>query len=302
MMRCQICDREFEDRKELHKHIKSEHSVLVKDYYVAYYPRKCPYSGLTIEYKNYDEYFSTFFFCDKYADDYFRTKWNTKEARDLTIEIFRNRIEKKKLLHAPTYLELKSLQLPSLKLITKMFGSYGELCKIVGIPLLFKNRMPAEFNNDYSNVEILIDTREQRPLTFNNCREVKLDTGDYTAGGEFFTHTFVDRKSEGDFKGTLSGGYERFRRELTRCRELGVFMFIVVEAWFEDLERNNRFKPHRCNLDYVLHNMRTLQHDFYDCCQFVFSGNRSNSQRLIPKLVALGDKVWGVDIQYYLEN
>ena len=68
------------------------------------------------------------------------------------------------------------------------------------------------------------------------------------------------------------------------------------------MEKKNVFSPQKVNLKYVFHNMRALQHDFKDCCQFVFSGNRSNSVLLIPKLLVLGKKVWSTDIQYFLDS
>jgi hypothetical protein len=47
--------------------------------------------------------------------------------------------------------------------------------------------------------------------------------------------------------------------------------------------------------------MKELQRDFGDCCQFVFAKNRSSSQILIPKLLMLGNRMWNVDVQYFLD-
>jgi hypothetical protein len=68
------------------------------------------------------------------------------------------------------------------------------------------------------------------------------------------------------------------------------------------MKKQNQFSPKKYNLDYVFHNMRELQHNFKDSCQFVFSGGRKNSQSIIPKLLVNGKKLWKVDVQYYIDQ
>lgn len=48
--------------------------------------------------------------------------------------------------------------------------------------------------------------------------------------------------------------------------------------------------------------MRLLQHEFAGYCQFIFSGNRTSSEILIPKLTAVGNILWDVDVQYFLDK
>lgn len=300
-IKCEICGDFFTSQKSLHSHIKG-HKIFLKDYYEKYFPRKCPFCGLNIPYKNYEEYFSSFFYSDFHMEQYFEKYWDSEEAKNLALEMLKRRIKIKKLTFAPTSLEIKSLKLPKLETYIKMFGSYGKVCKLINIPMLLSKKMTEEINNDYSSEKILIDTREQKPLSFKNEEVCKLDIGDYTLPRENFTNTFIDRKSESDFKGTLSSGYNRFRKELERCRTLGCFLYILVETKFDVLEQNNHFGKHTSNLNYIFHNMRTLQHEFSDCCQFVFSGGRKNSRTLIPKILKLGDKLWNVDLQYFIDN
>ena len=58
---------------------------------------------------------------------------------------------------------------------------------------------------------------------------MKLDFGDYTAAGDYYTYTYIDRKSEGDLKSTLSSGnLDRFKRELERAREFNSYVFVVI--------------------------------------------------------------------------
>ena len=79
-------------------------------------------------------------------------------------------------------------------------------------------------------------------------------------------------------------------------------MYVVVESSLERIKNNNDFTPHKANLKFIYHNMRLLQHEFAGHCQFIFSGNRVNSETLIPKLVAMGSVLWDVDIQYFLDK
>ena len=168
---------------------------------------------------------------------------------------------------------------------------------------MFKKSLPKKFYEDYSNINIFVDTREQQPLTFKSEKKVKLDFGDYTASGSNYTKTFVDRKSESDFKGTLVGeNLDRFRRELQRCKDMECYLFIVVESTLERISSNNDFTPHKANLKFIYHNMRLLQHEYAKSCQFIFSGNRTNSEIIIPKLTAIGSPLWDVDVQYFLDK
>ena len=132
---------------------------------------------------------------------------------------------------------------------------------------------------------------------------MKLDFGDYAVGGEDYAYTYVDRKGEQDFKSTLSkNNLERFRSELSRAREFNSFLYVVVESDLNQIYKHNRWGPHKSNLKYVYHNMRVLAHEFTGHCQFLFTGSRENSQKLIPKLLTYGDKLWGVDLQYYIDK
>lgn len=85
-------------------------------------------------------------------------------------------------------------------------------------------------------MKILIDTREQKPLVFNHkfitSVEVKgLNVGDYGAMSSEFLHPVVfERKSINDLYGTLSQGYERFKKEIERAKEQNTKIIIIVEG------------------------------------------------------------------------
>jgi hypothetical protein len=89
---------------------------------------------------------------------------------------------------------------------------------------------------------------------------------------------------------------------LQRAREQDCFIFVVVESDLEQIEKNNSKSKHQANLAYIYHNMRTLQLEFKDCCQFVMTSSRENSVKLIPRLLKHGRKLWNVDLQYYINE
>ena len=77
---------------------------------------------------------------------------------------------------------------------------------------------------------IIIDTREQCPLRFENLPAElgTLDTGDYSVRG--LAHAIaVERKSLDDLLGCIGRDRDRFKRELQRLRAYR-FRLLVVEA------------------------------------------------------------------------
>ncbi len=95
---------------------------------------------------------------------------------------------------------------------------------------------------------IIIDTREQTPWGFPPEVPVEIGTlksGDYAlAGDDSFA---IERKSKGDFLGTISTGWGRFCRELNRMDAAGFpAKPIIVEADFAGFcfsERNGEIIP-----------------------------------------------------------
>lgn len=75
---------------------------------------------------------------------------------------------------------------------------------------------------------IIIDTREQRPYSFENSITTKLDTGDYSLEG-YTDKICVERKSIDDYVQTLIRHRDRFKKELKRMENLD-HACIVVEC------------------------------------------------------------------------
>ncbi|MEX1047972.1 MAG: ERCC4 domain-containing protein [Akkermansiaceae bacterium] len=76
---------------------------------------------------------------------------------------------------------------------------------------------------------IIIDTREQTPLVFENLASERgtLQSGDYSIAG--LEHDFaIERKSVSDLCGSLTRGRERFERELHRLRGFDFARILIV--------------------------------------------------------------------------
>jgi hypothetical protein len=277
--------------------------MFLHDYYVKHFERKNLLTNELLPFKNKDSYFELDF--ENISQLY---KWCEIASAEIVgyyiKEKLISRIKSKELKFAPNEIELYTSQLPSINIYKKLFKSYTYLCDDIGIKPLFSEKLPDYFWKDsfIQDLTILTDTREQEPLYFKKQIVQKLDVGDY-AILDYFDYTFVDRKSEQDFKSTLSkDNLERFKKELDRCRTMGCYLFVVVDADLTKLEETNKKSAHKSNMKYIYHNMRLLQHEYRDCCQFVFSGSRVNSENLIPRILKAGKKIWNVDLQFFINN
>lgn len=297
---CKECGESFFLLKSLHAHIK-KHDMILGDYYVKHYQRKNKLNGCLLQFKNYEDYFEKDFTTYEQLIEWCYTA-PKEEVKPYIISLLKNRIKKKQLVYGPSTIELFTSSLPSMHLYKQICGSYSAVCEECGVKPLFASNLPTSFHDDCRDVKIYIDTREQQPLEFKNSQSLKLDVGDYAVNGDDYNYTYVDRKSFADFCSTMTVSYKRFARELQRCRDLGCYLFIVTECDLYRMADRNLHSPKRYNLDYAFHNMRKLQSEYRDCCQFVFSGSRGNSQLLIPKLLIQGKKLWNTDIQYFLDN
>lgn len=301
---CKICGKSFDSERGLHLHIPKTHKIPLAEYYVNMYQRRDRYNNKLLEFKNKNDYFNVDF-----ASRENLRKWaleaDPKEVKEYILKQLSARVTDKELAYAPCYLELELHDLPSMDMYKHFFGSYSKACDELKIkPLLGKNIMKDFFKNnpELDNIKILIDTREQQPLSFSNSMSMKLDFGDYAVGAPHYDYTYVDRKSEADFKSTMTTGFKRFTRELERAKDFDAYIFIVVESSIEKIIKNNMFGPRQSNLPYIWHNMRLLFHKFPRKCQFVFTGGRKESEEIIPKLLVYGKKLWETDLQYFMDK
>lgn len=305
---CKECGKPFDSERALHCHLK-EHGMYMADYYVKHFARKSLLTGELLPFKDKKSYFE-----NDFADYGELKKWcvsaKPEEVKEYALESLKKRVESRSLSRGPGHLELNINRMPDLDVYIKSFGSYSEACSLSGVRPLFFKRMPKDFFNcDASGMKIFVDTREQKPLSFPQSTTMALDAGDYTAAGDFYDRTYIDRKSPSDFISTLSlSNLDRFKRELERIREMDSYLFIVTECSLSYLEKyiraakTKKFGPSKTNLKFIYHNMRELFHEFEDRCQFIFTGSRENSELIIPRILFFGSILWNVDLQYYLEK
>lgn len=91
-------------------------------------------------------------------------------------------------------------------------------------------------------MKILVDSREQAPLTFKVGEVVKavevrgLPWADYWCeiDGRELPVSF-ERKSIGDLFGTLTGGMERFKREIERARDMECAFYLAIEGTMSEV-------------------------------------------------------------------
>ena len=93
------------------------------------------------------------------------------------------------------------------------------------------------------NFTIIIDTREQRPYTFQNIKPEPpetirqgLTTGDYSLAG-LESCICVERKSMSDLFGSVGTGRVRFEREMERMASYNYACIIIeaeIQQWFNN--------------------------------------------------------------------
>jgi len=297
--KCLECGFNFVSERSLHAHFKA-HGLSLPEYYCKHFPRRDLLTGQPLQFKRKDEYFSSYFVSRENMLEWLSVA-SESEARNISLSMLKDRVSAKGLVLAPNEVELFFADLPPISEYKRLFGSYTKVCQLAGVELMFSGKLPSEWSNDFSNRKIYFDSREQQRLQFANSECLKLDVGDYSTSGDDYTNTFVDRKSFADWCRTLVGdNLDRFRREIIRAKTQGCFLWVVIECEMKDVYSLSKQGKHKPNISFVSHNMRVLQHEFRDNLQFVFSGSRENSQLIIPKLLCLGNKTWGVDMQYFM--
>lgn len=294
---CKICSKDFENDASLHHHLKA-HKIRQTEYYQTYFPRKDRYTGLIIKYKNKEQYFSTDF-NSKASLKAWLMSVSPKVVENYIKDILIKRKEKGKLKYAPTQVELKTMMMPGIKYITDQFGSYIDLCNEIGLQIRFlSNDLNEKQFKDVSKKFIFTDSREQKALEFDNRTRVKgMSFGDYRMKG---SSVYIERKSLGDAWGTLTGGFERFEREIIRAKEANAYLVILVESPFSSLEKfplqRQVAGKIKIPVEFLYHNIRDLMQK-YNHIQFLFVNDRDESSRVIQKLFSADEQVKDVDLQ-----
>ena len=309
MVRCRICGKEFEDDKALHRHLRS-HKTLVVDYYHAYHPRKDMLTGDLIKFKNKNQYFSDDFNSRVNMKKWFQSA-PKEDSKKYCHEYIANRISKKGIKYTPCEVEVRSLMCPPIPFLQTAFdGYYGYCSENFGLINKYTKypeglTLPEDVGKDDLTVKInkiYIDTREQKPLKFDFKTQVEtLKYGDYAfSNSSTSMNTYIERKSITDFIGTMSGGFERFKREIERAREDDAKLIVLVE---EDMNNCLSFKflPYvskkiKASPEFIFHNVRELLQS-YDNLHFLFVKGRLEATRVIQKIFTNANKYHKIDLQ-----
>lgn len=298
---CKECGKEFDNRKSFHMHLKA-HSLFIGDYYVKHFQKKDLYTGSLLPFKNYDQYFREDFSCKENYLNWLKIT-PSETCKEYVTKKAKSKFTDKKITISPPNLFYQLSDMADIQTYRKLWGSYSNFTKELNLKNQFCRNLPKTFwESSHEDISIFVDTREKLPFTFKNGLVNKLDFGDYTAGGEHYSKTFIDRKSQDDFRQTFGKDIQRFRREMDRCVQFNSYMFIVVESSIGKIEEDNKISKFKSNLSYVWHNLRGLMVDYPENIQFIFAYNRKGAKKLIPKILYYGQDLWEVDLQYHIEN
>lgn len=299
---CKECGSHFETQRGLHKHIRT-HVDCLAEYYVKHFPRFDKFSKEPIPFKKYDQYFQQDFVKFENYLNWVRVA-PIEETKKYILSQFKEKIQRKLFAETPPNLFYKIYEMPDISVLRSLWGSYKNFIQDAGINVGLSSKLPDDFwgNCVDGDMKIFIDTREQLPIVFPNSISMKLDFGDYTAAGKHFCNTFVDRKSDGDFRGTFGAGVDRFRREMDRCVEFNAYMFVVVETGFEQFVQDSSKKKYSGNLSFIWHNVTDLMSEYPNNLQFIFAHSRAGAKIIIPKILQYGSRLWNVDLQYWIDE
>lgn len=301
---CKICQHVFETDSGLHKHLKS-HKLNVESYYSSLFPRRDLYDNVLIKFKNKDQYFDTDFNNRINLKKWIKSK-PREEVKDYIKSLLVKRKEKKNLTYSPCQLELRSLITPPVKIYNEFFENYYKLCESIGLINKFKNFDEIVCSKPYTfdKYKIYIDSREQKPLVFDRPSEIRaLKFGDYTFSDKEATgNCYVERKSVNDLIGTLSGGYDRFLREIERAKNDNAYFIILVEESFANCMSFN-YLPHvfkkgtRVTPEFIFHNVREIIQNNLNL-QFLFVQGRKEASRVLEKIFTCDCSYKSVDLQF----
>ena len=269
------------------------------EYYQTHEPRHDLLTGELINFKNKDYYFS-----NDFNNKVSMKKW--LKLQDLALQkeylkkLLSQRKEKHKLTYAPTEVELRSITSPPIPYYHSLFSDYYSLCSEIGFKNKYqypKEELKYKIKDGFS---IYIDTREQMPLVIDYPTEVKgLKFGDY-AINDPENKCYIERKSISDFIGTMSGGYERFCREIERSIAAEANLIVLVERPLQECLSfqylNYVSKKIKVTPEFVFFNVRELIQK-YNNVQFLFVDGREECVRVMKKIFFSNGECKKYDLQ-----
>lgn len=298
MVNCKLCNVNFETEKSFHSHLKS-HKLRMVEYYQKYEPRYDLLTGELINFKNKDYYFSNDF-NNKNSMKKWLSQQTPESQKEYLIKLLNQRKEKHKIIYAPSEVELRSVTSPPIPYYHNLFSDYYKLCCDIGLKKKYeypKEKLKYEIKDGF---KIFIDTREQMPLVIDYPTEIKgLKFGDY-AINDPENKCYIERKSISDFIGTMSGGYERFCREIERSVAAEASLIVLVERPLQECLSfqylNYVSKKIKVTPEFVFFNVRELIQK-YTNVQFLFVDGRQECVRVMKQIFFSSGEFKKYDLQ-----
>jgi hypothetical protein len=218
-------------------------------------------------------------------------KWLKEQTvdaqKDYLKKFLSQRKEKHNLNYAPTEVELRSITSPPLPYYHSLFIDYYKLCSDMGFKNKYEYPKEALKYKIKDGFSIYIDTREQMPLVIDYPTEVKgLKFGDY-AINDPDNKCYIERKSISDFIGTMSGGYERFCREIERSIAAEANLIVLIERPLQEClsfqHLNYVSKKIKVTPEFIFFNVRELIQK-YTNVQFLFVDGREECVRVMKRI------------------
>ena len=292
---CPICNVKNIDKK----HPYSCHKIKYASFIEKYYPRFDILTKEPIKFKSEDSYFLTDFNDKRNLKKYLESISKEGGLNYLKDYLCRRREFKQNSGFALTEFEIKSLIFPSINYIERYYGvgSYKKLCLDSRLQIKYDYNTIPEFDRDISGQDFICDTREQKIISLPNMQVSKLEFGDYTLEK---SNLFIERKSLADLLGTLSKGYERFNREIQRCKNKDSYLLILIEENYKNLQ-SFEYMPHihsKCTWSFISHRIRELIQKYPCHIQFLAVDGRQEAARIIEKVFKLEDSILSIDLQY----
>ena len=292
---CQICG----ENNPPENHYYFVHKTSIKNYYEKYFPKKDLYSGEKLLFKNLDSYIFNDF-TDKHNLKKYLESCPLSEKQRYCKNLLLKRKELKNLVYTMTEVETKSIQIPSVAYLLKLFkdiGGYYKICEKLGFKNKYIEPKNIVFKEEDKDKNIIIDSREQAWLKVNHPYEIgAIKYGDYSINEKIY----FERKSISDFISTLSGGYDRFSREIEKCGADNNFLVILVEESLSKCLVFNKLpwvnKNIKASSEFIWHRVREIIQK-YNFCQFLFSDGRVEAARLVKKLLFNEEIVKNYDLQ-----
>lgn len=309
---CKIDGSVHDSLKSLHKYLRFLKTTQ-ESYYHEFTPRRDKLTNELIPYKDYQQYHT-----QEFSNKNNLKKWikeNKESGIEWSTEWLKKRKIEKNLIYAPSQTELRTLVCPSIPYYeSNIAGGYYELTSKLGFLPRYDNK-PLVFSP--ISCPIIQDTREQKPLILDHPILIEtLNVGDYALSTTQDVGIRIERKSLGDFCGTLNGketktkkgedsSIERFRREIKRGIVDNLYIIMMVESDINDAQRFNylpQTKHVKASPGYIMKNMRDLLVEFPLSLQIVFVAGRIEMASKLVRILQLGKQAKTVDLQYRSEK